>query len=294
MGSGSWTTSAYADYTKSVRGMDLDDYVNTSFTAQEIYKAHRLAKALDPKNITRECHDSAEHPESFPVILALDVTGSMGDASVRVAQKLNEIMTELYADETIKDIEFCIMGIGDLSYDEAPIQMSQFESDIRIAEQLDQIYFEAGGGGNHYESYTAAWYMGVNHCDLHCWNRGKKGLIITMGDELPNPYLPKESTYRYSAGGLAGVTGDNLQGDVETKELLEETLKKFDVYHIAVDDRATSYQRYKAYDIDEKWTELLGDHYSVANLNSLANVITGIVKDHAGSAPSMSVDEVSW
>jgi len=294
MGSGSWTTSAYADYTKSVRGMDLDDYVNTSFTAQEIYKSHRLAKALDPKNITRECHDSAEHPESFPVILALDVTGSMGDASVRVAQKLNEIMTELYADETVKDIEFCIMGIGDLSYDEAPIQMSQFESDIRIAEQLDQIYFEAGGGGNHYESYTAAWYMGVNHCDLHCWKRGKKGLIITMGDELPNPYLPKESTYRYSAGGLAGVTGDNLQGDVETKELLEETLKKFDVYHIAVDDRATSYQRYKTYDIDEKWTELLGDHYSVANLNSLANVITSIVKEHASSAPVMSTDEVSW
>ena len=294
MGSGSWTTSAYASYTKSVRGMGLDDYLNTSFTAQEIYKAHKLAKTLDPKNVIRACHDSAEHPESFPVILALDVTGSMGDASVRVAQKLNEIMTELYADETVKDVEFCIMGIGDLSYDEAPIQMSQFESDIRIAEQLDQIYFEAGGGGNHYESYTAAWYMGVNHCDLHCWKRGKKGLIITMGDELPNPYLPKESIYRYAAGGLAGVTGDSLQGDVETKELLEETLKKFDVYHIAVDDRATSYQRYKRYDIDEKWRDLLGDHYSVANLNSLANVIINIVKKHASNAPSMPVDEVSW
>lgn len=294
MGSGSWTTSAYASYTKSVRGMDLDSYLNTSFTAQEIYKAHKLAKVLDPKNVIRACHDSAEHPESFPVILALDVTGSMGDASVRVAQKLNEIMTELYADKTVKDVEFCIMGIGDLSYDEAPIQMSQFESDIRIAEQLDQIYFEAGGGGNHYESYTAAWYMGVNHCDLHCWKRGKKGLIITMGDELPNPYLPKESDYYYAAGGLASVTGDNLQGDVETKELLEETLKKFDVYHIAVDDHATSYQHYKAYDIDEKWRDLLGDHYSVANLNSLANVIINIVKEHASSASSISVDEVSW
>ena len=88
------------------------------------------------------------------------------------------------------------------------------------------------------------------HRDLHCWKRGKKGLIITMGDELPNPYLPRESTYRYASGGLAGVTGDSLQGNVETKELLEETLKKFDVYHIAVDDRATSYRRYQDFDID--------------------------------------------
>ena len=65
------------------------------------------------------------------------------------------------------------MGIGDLAYDYAPIQASQFESDIRIAEQLDKIYFEGGGGGNNFESYTAAWYFGVHNCKLDCWNRGE-------------------------------------------------------------------------------------------------------------------------
>ena len=67
-------------------------------------------------------------------------------------------MTKLYED--ITDVEFMIMGIGDLAYDNSPIQISQFESDIRIAEQLDKLWFENGGGGNDYESYTAAWYMG--------------------------------------------------------------------------------------------------------------------------------------
>lgn len=301
MGGGSWTSMAFADYTTSTKHMNLADYeTHTGFTAQSLYKSRNLSPVLNPHGVMRECHDSEEHPESFPVILALDVTGSMGDASVRVAQKLNEIMTELYADENIKDIEFCVMGIGDLAYDSAPIQMSQFESDIRIAEQLDELYFEAGGGGNHYESYSAAWYMGVNHCDLHCWKRGKKGLIITMGDELPNPYLPRETTYRYATGGLTGVTGDNLQGDVETKELLEETLKKFDVYHIAVDDRATSYRRYQDFDIDKEWKDLLGDHYRVATLDSLANTIVNIVKDTVNSgAPQSSIKlnenaEVTW
>ena len=234
----------------------------------------------------RECCDSEEHPESFPVILALDVTGSMGGASVKVAQRLNEIMTDLYADPDVKDVQFCIMGIGDLAYDWAPIQMSQFESDIRIAEQLDKVYFEAGGGGNHFESYSAAWYMGVNHCKLDCWNRGKKGVIITMGDELPNPYLFSE--------GLARSTGDKLQGDIETKELLAEALTKFDIYHIAVDDKESSYRWYVDRGIDDKWKALLGDdHYNVSNLDNLSATITGIIKNCAKNGSVMTTSNTS-
>lgn len=284
MGAGSWTTKAFADYTVDTRNMSINDFSTGTFTAQEVYHSHHLAKELDPKNVMRECCDSEEHPNTLPVILALDVTGSMGDASVRVAQKLNEIMTTLYADETIKDIEFCVMGIGDLAYDDAPIQISQFESDIRIAEQLDKIYFEGGGGGNHSESYTAAWYMGLNHCKLDCWNRGKKGIIITMGDELPNPYLPYfELTER---------VGDKPQGDIETSALYKEVVEKFDVYHISIKDRSTSYEWYKRYNIDDQWTELLGDHYSISTLDGLPSQIVQIIQGSANN--STNSDEVSW
>ena len=298
MGGGAWTSASYSTYTTSTRGVDLDDFVNTNYSAQEMYTSRRLAPELNPHNVMRECCDSEEHPQTLPVILALDVTGSMGDASVKVAKKLNEIMTELYADSNIKDIEFCIMGIGDLSYDDAPIQISQFESDIRIAEQLDKIYFEAGGGGNKYESYSAAWYMGVNHAKLDCWKRGQKGIIITMGDEGPNPYLPHF--------GLSRATGDKLQGDVETKDLYSEALDKYDIYHIAVDDKSSSYDYLqKYYDIDKQWMNLLGDHYMVSTLDNLAQTIIEIIKNRdvwgnttpIVSAPGLTVnenDEVTW
>ena len=290
MGSGSWTTSSFASYTTASKRMSLDDYAtSTSLNTQDIYKSRRLDDALNPLNIMRECCDSDEHPHTIPVILALDVTGSMGSAATKVAQKLNEIMTDLYADDGVKDIEFCVMGIGDLAYDNAPIQMSQFESDVRIAEQLDKVYFEFGGGGNSYESYTAAWYMGVNHCKLDCWNRGEKGIIITLGDELPNPYLPVE---------IGDITiGRKLQGDVETKNLLEETLKKFDVYHISVDNPHSSYSyNNRRYDLDGEWTKLLGeDHYHVANLDNLAAIIVDIIKVHTTNIVTHSDDnEVSW
>lgn len=286
MGYGSWSSSSYDNYTKTTYGVSAMNFADADYTAQEMYKSRSLAKVLDPKNIMRECCDSEEHPESFPVILALDVTGSMGGASVKVAQRLNEIMTDLYADSDVKDVQFCVMGIGDLAYDWAPIQMSQFESDIRIAEQLDKIYFEAGGGGNNFESYSAAWYMGVNHCKLDCWNRGKKGVIITMGDELPNPYLFSE--------GLTRSTGDKLQGDIETKELLAEALTKFDIYHIAVDDRESSYRWYVDRGIDDKWKALLGDdHYNVSNLDNLSATITGIIKNCAKNGSVMTTSNTS-
>lgn len=299
MGGGSWSYNDYDSYTSSTRGVSTKDYLNTHSTAQEVYVSRSLAPELNPYKITRECHDSEEHPNTLPVILALDVTGSMGDASVKVAKKLNEIMTTLYADPNIKDIEFCVMGIGDLAYDHAPIQMSQFESDVRIAEQLDKIYFEGNGGGNKYESYTAAWYMGARHTNLHCWNRGKKGIIITMGDEGPNPYLPQYNLER--------VTGDKLQGDVETAALYEEVTEKYDVYHISVDDPSSSYRYYvTALNLPKAWGDLLGDHYFVSNLDNLAATITNIITNREAEevAPVIEVNdttitlnengEVSW
>lgn len=254
MGSGTWTLTSYVNHSTVSRGYsNMDDFYNAS--AQELYRSEQLNEVLNPKGVMRECVDSDEHPETIPVILALDVTGSMGSAAEAVAKQLNDIMTELY--KSVKDVEFCIMAIGDLSYDDAPIQMGQFESDIRIAEQLEKVYFERGGGGNAWESYTAAWYMGLNHTKLDCWNRGKKGIIITMGDEPMNPYLPMRP--------LAKATGDNIQGDIDTKSLYEAVTKKFDVYHIGIDNVATSFG---SMEIELKralkapWAELSGIHLS--------------------------------
>lgn len=274
MGGGSWTASSFSTYSNSVgRKVSAEGYLDSSYTAQDLFKSNRIQKELNPYNVMRECCDSDEHPFTIPVILALDVTGSMGSAAAEVAKKLNKVMTDLYG--TVKDVEFLVMGIGDLAYDSAPIQASQFESDIRIAEQLDKIYFEGGGGGNSYESYTAAWYFGARHTKLDCWNRGKKGIIITMGDEPLNPYLPKLPLER--------ATGDKLQADVETSSLYREATERFDIYHLAVDDRDTSY-RYHRSDANRSWLKYLDDeHFKVVSLDNISSTIVNIVKSASGN-----------
>ena len=268
MGSGIFTTSSFTSYSTS-RGRTVDSRGTvTSDNLQDFYQQTHIHKDLNPYKVVRECCDSDEHPNTIPVIIGLDVTGSMGRACVKTAQNLNTIITSLY--DKFDDIEFMIMGIGDLSYDRAPIQASQFESDVRIAEHLDKVYMEHGGGGNGFESYTAAWYFGLYHTKLDCWRRGKKGIIITMGDEPLNPYLPKYP--------LSRITGDNLEADVETKDLYKLTKEKFDIYHIAIDDFDDCYQVYRLR-VDASFRDLLKEDYKISTLDELPNTIVKCIEN---------------
>lgn len=277
MGYGYWTRESFTTYSASRgRTVTKEGHLDSKLTDRQIYTQKGLHERLNPKNVMRECCDSAEHPQSIPVILALDVTGSMGPAAAEVARKMNEVMTRLY--DEVKDVEFMVMGIGDLAYDKAPIQISQFESDVRIAEQLDLVYMEYGGGSNPYESYTAAWYMALHHTRLDCWKRGKRGLIITLGDEPLNPYLPREP--------LAAATGDDLQADVETAELYREVLPKYDIYHLHV--RHRSIDRYWERVSTSFGHQLEQGHLKEVTLDGVAQTIVDIVKEHA-AAPARPV-----
>lgn len=291
MGGGTWTNAAFNTYTTSYRGIDASTYAKSNMGAQEVFRATRLDSALSPSGVVRECVDSDEHPNTFPVILALDVTGSMGSAASKVAKALGTIMEDLYSEKVVPDIEFCIMAIGDLYCDDAPIQISQFESDVRIAEQLDKVYFERGGGGNSWESYTAAWYMGTRHCKLDCWNRGKRGVIITMGDEQINPVLQRDK--------LAFFVGDNNQTDIETKSLYTEAVEKFDIHHISVNDPNSSYFRNNiSGKVDDSWKSVIGQNYHVCTINELASTITDIISasysDTTEAVATSDSDGISW
>ena len=290
MGTGTWTNRAFVNYS-TAKGMSVDastGSITGNYLAQEMFKQRHIAPELDPYNVMRECCDNEEHPNTVPVVICLDTTGSMGYVGVEVAKKLNVIITELY--ERYMDIEIMVMGIGDLAYDRAPVQISQFESDIRIAEQLDKVFMERGGGGNGYESYSAAWYFGLKHCKLDCWNRGKKGIIITTGDEPLNPYLPA----RY----LNTISGDTNEADVETNALYNAASEKYDIYHIAINDSGTSYSYYESR-IKSTFGGLLGERLKVSTLDDLAARIVDCIDDALGGNCSIAVTasntgEISW
>lgn len=281
MGSGSFTASCFAAYSAS-SGRDYD--IETGRVTGQTYTAKHIDEEMKPYKVMRECCNTNEHPNTIPVILALDVTGSMGNACKETAEALGAIMIDLY--KRFKDVQIMVMGIGDLVYDGAPIQISQFESDVRIAEWLDKIWLEFGGGGNSYESYSAAWYMGLYHTKLDAFDKqGRKGIIITMGDEPLNPYLPKK--------GIEDFVGDNLQGNVETKELYKDACKKFDIFHIAVDNSSTSYRHHENA-IIATFGELLGNRLKIATINAIGSTICECIEESVNGSTPVNKDGISW
>lgn len=289
MGSGTVSSSSLRDYAYK-NGRDYDHATNR--VTGQTFEARHIDPSLDPRGFkVRECCNSEEHPNTIPVILGLDVTGSMGEACSETAAALGTIILDLYKNH--KDIEICVMGIGDLAYDRAPIQMSQFESDIRIAESLDKVYIEHGGGGNSYESYTAAWYMGLKRTKLDCFDKqGRKGIIITMGDEPLNPYLPMHK--------LNAAINGTEQADVETRQLYNDASKKFDIFHIAVDSPCDSYHNYAA-EIQHSFGQMLGNRLRVSSINGLAGTIESCINESVGGAdaalqnqPDGGNNGISW
>jgi len=236
MGCGTWTSSSWDSY-KRTKGID------STSTVKDIY-SRELDDSMNPRNVSiRESCDSDEHPNSNAIILGLDVTGSMGHLAEQIAKEsLNTLITEIYNNESLVDPQIMIAAIGDTYYDDAPLQVSQFESDIRIAESLSKIYFEAGGGGNEGESYLALYYFAARHTSIDCMNkRNKKGVLYTIGDEPCLDILPSNH--------IAKVFGDTNVSDVHFDDIFNEVSKSYDVYHIVANgswhDRSLSSWREK-------------------------------------------------
>ena len=148
----------------------------------EVFKRTECNPKMDTKFIgTRECFDSEEHPNTTPIVVGLDVTASMGYLAVELATgALNELITKLYSIGAVEDPALMCAAYGDFQ-DKSPLQVTQFESDIRIAEQLLELYFENGGSGEVVP--TCLWAFLARHTNIDAIRKRKqKGFLFTIGD----------------------------------------------------------------------------------------------------------------
>lgn len=180
MGTSSYSVNDWNNYVRSTR-------LDTAVSAQQIYRSNYILPEFDPKNIkVRESCDSKEFPITTPIIIGLDVTGSMDPVLMTISKSLNDLMLKILNNESIPGPHLMFMGIGDACCDSAPLQVTQFESDIKIAEQMNKIWFEQGGGGNRFESYDLAWYFAKYYTKTDSFiKRNKKGILFTIGDDNP-------------------------------------------------------------------------------------------------------------
>jgi len=276
MGNARWNDSDWDRYAASTKGK----------STREIFNANSMKADMDPRQITmRESRDSASNPQSTPIILALDVTGSMGMIAASLAREgLGTLVEEILNRKPVSDPHIMVMGVGDASCDRAPLQVSQFEADIRIAEQLKNIYLEGGGGGNHHESYTLPWYFAAEKTDIDCVKDGRKGILFTFGDEECPPVLQKEQIKRF--------LGDSIPDDISTADLLKQVSQKFDVFHVVIEEG--DYARHAKNQVYDSWNKVLPPEriVSVKDYTKLPQILVSVLEVHGGKDPAAVIE--SW
>ena len=255
--------------------------VNDIFVQNKERKAH---ESMNPNGVNfREARDSEVHPNSLPIILGLDVTGSMGHIPHDLVKEgLPKLMGGII-EGGVPDAALLFLGIGDHECDGYPLQVGQFESgDEELDMWLTRTYIESGGGGNAGESYLLAWYFAAFHTRTDAFEkRGEKGLLFTIGDE-PNLKVLPASAIKEIMG-----SGEQTYSDLE---LLAEAKKRYEVYHISV------LHSTRAQTAEIGWKEVLGENcISVEDYKTIPEVIKNIVceKHKAGFTGDSSTSGTS-
>ena len=275
MGYSSYSSMSRTSYASSIQDKQQSEIFH-----------HSLHETMSPKDMTiRECRDSNTHPNTIPIIIGLDVTGSMGYIPEHIIKNsLTDIIENIIL-AGIPDPSILFLAIGDHISDNVPIQIGQFESgDSELAMWLERTYIEGRGGGNDKESYLLAWYVANNFIVTDHWEqRMQKGILITIGDERTH----KELNHVDKIFGKGQST--------DTKILLTDTKEKWEVFHIHANDGSYPITTASGKRVIDSWSKLLGqralvtqDHKNIGK--DIAKIVTDVVYNQQSTPPPTSIN----
>lgn len=262
MGYSSWSSDAYDSVSRVRKTRSIDD----NFTQNKLGVIH---PDLSPDNVDiRESRDSQLHPDSVPIIVALDVTGSMGSIPENlIKNKLGALMNTLI-DNGILDPQIMFMAIGDHISDDYPLQVGQFESGtMELDDCLSKIFIERGGGGQNRESYPLAWYFAARHTSIDSFEkRQEKGFLFTIGDEGFHDQM--------AADLLQAKCGYKGRENLAAPSLLNEACRSYFVFHIHANEASYHNDHF----VFSQWKGLLGERFLVLeDQNNIAELIATTV-----------------
>lgn len=180
---------------------------------------HQLHPTLDPKNRTLKLSS----PSLNPIVVAVDVTGSMGIFAKCIWDKLPMFYGQLRSKGYLDDPAISFAGVGDSHTDKAPLQIAEFRQGSALDNEISNLFLEGGGGGQHYESYELAAYFYDKHYtatkdDL------SKSFFFFIGDE---GFYAK-----IKADHVQKIIGDSVSSDIDSAEIFASLRRKFHVFFI--------------------------------------------------------------
>jgi hypothetical protein len=194
----------------------------------------------------------------LPVILELDVTGSMEKWPEFILERVPTMYHELNAvlqgydpkqlENNIVDVpqelDISIIAVGDANCDRYPLQVINFQKHNKLIKSINEIYPEGGGGGQLTESYELGAYYILNHCKI------EKSLI------KPICFIAGDEAFydRVDSAHVKRLIGDDLKQDLNSFDVIKHINEKFDVYVL----RPEVYYTKSQYEtIHQKWKQVV-------------------------------------
>ena len=267
MGYARWNTNQFEDFTRRH---------TAGRRAEDVFATRGPRGEFDPRWFAvRESRDSPQNPTSTPIALFSDVTGSMGvTAEEMIRRGLDTVMREIDQRQPVTDPHLLVGAVGDAFTDRAPIQMTQFEGGVVLAEQLRRLWIEGNGGGNNGESYLAAHFAaGMKTSTDSFEKRGRKGFLFTMGDEPNHARLTREQ--------ISNVFGLHSARDLSAADCLAIAERSWEVFHIVFTDVGYAGQRLDR--VLQTWRPLLGERVILLDDHTkIAEVVVSTLQLMAG------------
>jgi hypothetical protein len=233
--------------------------------AKRDYKIKEI-KAKLPPPLDKVIITKAE----FPIVIAVDVTGSMRTLPGLIFEKLCILYNEIlyFMPKSLKkSFEISFAAIGDAYTDAYPIQITDFAKGKDLDNNIKSLYPEGGGGGQARETYELLAYYYLNKCKMPNTLNKPRPIFIYIGDE---GYYN-----RVNRAHIKEYIGSPPETDLISTEVFEDLRKIFDVYMLRIEYRDAEEEK----NIHEKWQEALGRErvIKLAEPKRVVDTILGIV-----------------
>lgn len=164
-----------------------------------------IEKIIDP-------HKRVSTESTNPLIVAVDVTGSMASWPAEIFDRLPLLYNTL--SQYREDLEICFAAIGDATFDQWPLQVTTFASGFDLEQLLGSLYGE-GGGGDAPESYGLFAHWVNTHVEIP--NAEEPPFLIVFGDVTMHPKTPRDHVNRY----LGDRVGRDIDAVKEWRQISE-------------------------------------------------------------------------
>jgi hypothetical protein len=190
--------------------------------AAERAKAHgprTYEKKRGPNEKIIDPHKQIRSDSANPLIIAVDVTGSMADWPFEIFDRLPLLYNTL--SQYREDLEICFAAIGDAAVDQWPLQVTTFAAGFDLEQLLGSLFGE-GGGGDAAESYGLFAHWVNTHVQIP--RLQEPPFLIVFGDVTMHPTVPKNQVAHY--------LGDRVSRDVDAIKAWQKTCKTWNTWFL--------------------------------------------------------------